>query len=97
MLGKAKHTQSICTNPPDLTHFMAALQVIPGMILELNVEKKEKTMKYYNYALPVYSLYFYFTHSNALQLSCIKVAHGAMKLKLLVANSVLITTTRELQ
>lgn len=97
MVGIAKHTQSICTNPPDLTHFMAALQVIPGMILELNVEKKEKTMKYYNYALPVYSLYFYFTHSNALQLSCIKVAHGAMKLKLLVANSVLITTTRELQ
>lgn len=95
MVGIAKHTQSICTNPPDLTHFMAALQVIPGMILELNVEKKEKTMKYYNYAL--YSLYFYFTHSNALQLSCIKVAHGAMKLKLLVANSVLITTTRELQ
>lgn len=95
MVGKDKHTQSICTNPPDLTHFMAALQVIPGMILELNVEKKEKTMKYYNYAL--YSLYFYFTHSNALQLSCIKVAHGAMKLKLLVANSVLITTTRELQ
>lgn len=95
MVGKAKHTQSICTNPPDLTRFMAALQVIPGMVLELNVEKKEKTMKYYNYAL--YSLYFYFTHSNTLQLSCIKVAHGAMKLKLLVANSVLITTTRELQ
>ena len=48
MVGKAKHTQSICTNPPDLTRFMAALQVIPGMVLELNVEKKEKTMKYYN-------------------------------------------------
>ena len=49
------------------------------MVLELNVEKKEKLMKYYNYAL--YYLYFHFIHSNTLQLDgCIKVAHGAMKL-----------------
>lgn len=50
MVGKAKHTQSliICANPPDLPHFIAALQPIPGMVLELNGEKKEKLIKYYN-------------------------------------------------
>lgn len=97
MAGKANHTQSllICTNPPDLPHFTAALQAIPGMVLEMNEEKKKKVDKIL-YAL--YYLYFYFIHSNTLQLDgCIRVAHGAMKLKLLVANSVLITTTRELQ
>ena len=53
MVGKAKHTQSICTNPPDLTHFMAALQVIPGMVLELNVEKNIESLQHIFFRKPV--------------------------------------------
>jgi len=37
----------IPANPSDIPHFRAAMQAIPGMVLELNVEKKAKLIKYY--------------------------------------------------
>lgn len=44
-----------------------------------------------------YYLYSYFIHSNALQLGCINVAHGAMKLTLSSKFPFTIVTLREFQ
>ena len=66
MVGKAKQTQSplIPANPPGLPHFTAALQAIPGMVLELNVEKIEKWIKYSMYCTIFISTSYIAIHCN---------------------------------